>query len=215
MNDARFEEHLQDPSPGFYCFNCSDKSETADFLARVSHRVNPPAGMRARCLLKMHLAATFESMRSFYKKHDGVLMYVDSQLTIWSGGKFHDAGIAFFPVREWRRQTKRMRELLSWSGWGEESLSDWMRHGIVFGEIPHSSNYLVMQTVGADAGKVFYSEHEEHETDVLAISFDELLGKIIESPAEFLDRIGDFARYSDGKTDIQWIPKRYVADTQK
>jgi hypothetical protein len=35
---------------------------------------------------------------------------------------------------------------------------------------------------------------------------------VIKDPPGFLYQCGCFTRYSDGKTDIQWIPKEYVAD---
>ena len=38
------------------------------------------------------------------------------------------------------------------------------------------------------------------------------MDSIVANPADFLYRRGRYTRYSDGKTDIQWIPKQYVAE---
>jgi hypothetical protein len=45
----------------------------------------------------------------------------------------------------------------------------------------------------------------------IAESFEEFLDSILADPADFLNHLGCYTRYSDGKTDIQWIPKEYVA----
>ena len=50
------------------------------------------------------------------------------------------------------------------------------------------------------------------EPEPIAGSFEEFLDSIVANPADFLYRRGCYTRYSDGKTDIQWIPKQYVAE---
>src|SRR5262249_28444794 len=97
-------------------------------------------------------------------------------------------------------------------GWSEEDMPDWLRQGIAFAEIPHSANYFIIQPNGEDAGKVFYADHDDFQPAPFANSFEEFLDSIVANPADFLNRLGCYNRYSHGKTDIQWIPKEYVPD---
>ena len=97
-------------------------------------------------------------------------------------------------------------------GFEESDMPDWFHRGVVFGEIPHSANYLVLQPDGNQAGKVFYADHDDFKTEAMAPSFEDLLTMIVDDPPGFLYQCGCFTRYSDGKTTIQWIPKEYVPD---
>ena len=139
-------------------------------------------------------------------------MYEDSISSRWSGGEFQAAGIAFFPIGEWAEKSSEMRESLLGMGWSEADMTDWLLLGIAFGEIPHSGNFFVLQPTGENAGKIFYADHDAFEPEPIAGSFEEFLDSIVANPADFLYRRGCYTRYSDGKTDIQWIPKQYVAE---
>lgn len=211
MSLSDFEVHLKLPSPGFLCYSCGDRTETPGFLARVKNSVNPPADKSALSTIDELLGAAGSTVKSFYGMHDGVLMYEDSLPTRWSGGEFETAGVAFFPVREWHDKTTEMRDSLLTMGCCEDDMPDWLRHGIVFGEIPHSSNYFVFQPSGEHAGQVFYADHDDFQADSIAGSFEEFLDRILADPADFLNRLGCYTRYSDGKTEVQWIPKEFVA----
>jgi hypothetical protein len=47
----------------------------------------------------------------------------------------------------------------------------------------------------------------------LATTFREFIETICTQPVHFLnDLIDCYMRFSDGNTDEQWIPKRYIAD---
>jgi len=210
MSVADFEAHLQDSAPGFRCYRCGDRTETATFLARVRNQVSPPADTSALSIIDELLGSAGGAIKQFYAKHDGVLMYEDSLSSRWSGGAYAAAGVAFFPVREWQAKTEEMREGLSEMGWSEEHMPAWLRQGIAFGEIPHSANYFVIQAAGENAGNVFYADHDDFRPDPIAGSFEEFLDSILADPADFLLRLGCYTRYSDGKTNIQWIPKEYV-----
>jgi hypothetical protein len=212
MRLADFEAHLNHPAPAFRCYRCGDRTERPTFLARVRNQVNSPADQLALSTIDKLLGAAGATIKQFYAKCDGVLMYQDTHSTRWSGGEFEAAGVAFFPVSEWQGKSAEMREGLLTMGWSADDMPEWLRQGIAFGEIPHSANYFVMQPSGEDAGKVFYADHDAFEPDPVAGSFEEFLDSILANPADFLYRMGCFARYSDGKTAIQWIPKEYVAE---
>jgi hypothetical protein len=46
----------------------------------------------------------------------------------------------------------------------------------------------------------------------LARSFAALLDRIADDPAKFLREVGCYTRYSDGKTDTQWIPNEFITE---
>jgi hypothetical protein len=210
MSLADFEAHLNDPAPCFRCYDCGDREEKPTFLARVRHVVHPPADNEANATLDELLGPTGAPLKSFYGLHDGVLMYADSIQQHPRYGDFVAAGIEFFPSREWRDKTAEMRDFLLTTD-SSEGVPDWLRQGVVFGEIPHSANYFVIQPGGEDAGKIFYADHDDFNADPIAESFDGFLNLILADPAEFLFRFGCYTRYTDGTTDTQWIPKEYVA----
>ena len=103
-----------------------------------------------------------------------------------------------------------MRDELMEMGWEEDRMPTWLREGIAFGEIPHSANFFVVG-VGEDAGKVYYADHDDFRESPIAENLEELLDRIRSNPANFLYQCGCYTRYSDGKTDRQWIPKEYVS----
>jgi hypothetical protein len=157
------------------------------------------------------LGPAARTIKEFYANHDGVLMYEDSVSSHWSGGEFKAAGIAFFPVGDWRRKSNEMRETLLEIFNSAAATPAWLLQGIAFGEICHCANYFVIQPKGEDAGKIFYAEHDGFDTHSVAGSFGGFLDSILAGPAEFLYRYGCYTRYSDGKSNIQWIPKEHVA----
>jgi hypothetical protein len=215
MSLAEFEAHLQQENPAFRCYACRDRSMQLDLVARVNNRLGPPADKTALSAVEEFLGPKATTVKLFYAKHDGVLMYEDSRTTRWSGGESRTTGIAFFPVGQWASTSGEMRSSLVAMGWSEDEFTEWLRQGIAFCEIPQSGNYFVIQPTGQHAGKIYYADHDDFNPDPIAESFEAFLDSILADPADFLYRHGCYTRYSDGKTDIQWIPKEYVADAQK
>jgi hypothetical protein len=211
MSLADFEAHLKHPSPAFRCYAAGNRAKNASFLAAVRNEVNPPADDRALSTIEKLLGSAAATVRQFYAKHDGVLLYQDTRLARRRAGpQFYAAGVAFFSVNDWEHNSKEMRERLVAIGWSLEEMPGWLQEGIAFGEIPRSANYFVIQPSGENAGNVFYANHDAFEQDPLAGSFEEFLDSILADPANFLYRRGCYTRYSDGETDLQWIPKEYV-----
>jgi hypothetical protein len=82
---------------------------------------------------------------------------------------------------------------------------------VVFGEIPETGNYLMMPTMGSDAGKVFLFDHESCDFDEEAPDLETYL-TFITSPGEALFRkIRSHTRYSDGETATQWLVQEYAS----
>jgi hypothetical protein len=204
MSLDRFHAHLHDPAPAFRCYACGDRSEKLSLLAHVKNVVGKPGSAKAIAAVTKSCGAASPVLKRCVELHDGVLLYRD--------GKSDAAGVEFFKAAEWQSRTAEMRESMTAMGFEEDDMPDWFHRGVVFGEIPHSANYFVIQPSGDDAGQVFYCDHDDFRTEPMAESFEELLSMIVKDPPGFLYQCGCFTRYSDGKTDIQWIPKEYVAD---
>jgi hypothetical protein len=186
--------------------------ERPDFTARVANHLNPPATKESLATIDARLGAAGRPFQQLYGLHDGMVLYRDLQRrkTLYLGA-FYAAGIEFFPVAEWAARSEAMREQIDSTDWGEYALPAWLKASIAFGEIPHSANFFVVG-VSEDAGKIFYADHDDFREDPIAGDLEELLDKIRSDPADFLYQCGCYTRYSDGKTDTQWIPKEYVSD---
>ena len=204
MSLADFEIHLNHPAPAFRCYACGDASEELAFLARVKNRLNPPATDEDIAELDALLGGQFDDAREFYKRHNGLLLYEDTRSDA--------AGLELFPIGEWRYRSEGMREQFAEMGFEESDDPDGLLKGIAFGEICHSANYFTFQTTGPHSGTIFYISHDDWQNEPIAHSFSDFLALIVRDPAEFLYDAGCYTRYSDGKSDIQWIPKEYISD---
>lgn len=207
MSLKRFESHLRDPSPGFRCYAAGDRTESLAVLARVKHRVGRPATSKALADIDNWLGNAATGLQRFYELHDGLLLYRDTRSDA--------AGIDFFKSAELDSRTEEMRESMQAMGFEQADMPSWFEQGLVFGEIPRSANYFVIQSTGDEAGQIFYADHDAYDPAPLAASFDEFLRLIVDDPAGFLNERGCYTRYSDGKTDKQWIPKEYLPDCRK
>ena len=89
-------------------------------------------------------------------------------------------------------------------------MPEWFSSGVVVGQIPHSANYFVIGTTGEDSGKIFYMDHDDFVEEPIANDAESLIDGFLADTAQFLFDRGCYTRYSDGKTNRQWIPKHYV-----
>jgi hypothetical protein len=199
-----FDMHLRDPAPGFRCYACGDRSKKPTLLAHVKHHIGQPGSPKSIRVVTKTVGVASPVLKRFVELHDGVLLYGDK--------KSDAAGARFFKATEWQTRTQEMRESMTAMGFEADEMPDWFHKGIVFGEIPRSANYFMIQPTGDKAGQVFYCDHDDFKTEPIAASFEDLLNMIVEDPPGFLYQCGCFTRYCDGKTDIQWIPKEYVPD---
>jgi hypothetical protein len=202
----RFEAHLADPAPGFRCYACGDRIAKTTILARVNNQIGRPASKRALATVLALLGESSPVLKRFVELHDGIVLYRDT--------KSDASGVEFFKAKEWESRTAEMQESMQAMGFDESDMPDWFRVGVVFGEIPQSGNYFVIQPKGVESGQVFYADHDDFRTDAFAGSFEQFLELIVGDPPGFLYRCGCFLRCSDGKTETQWIPKEYVPDTK-
>lgn len=88
--------------------------------------------------------------------------------------------------------------------------------GIAIAEVPHSGNYFVMPVAGPAAGKIFYADHDGWYESAFANNFQKFLAHVTRKPVSLLnEEFGCYTRFSDGKTDKQWIPEEYFPDVSK
>ncbi len=204
MSLDEFEIHLRDPAPGFRCYDCRDRAKKPTFVASIEHEIGEPGSSDAIAFVSELCGSDLSALRRFVELHDGVVLYRDKNSD--------DAGIEVFPAEDWESRTLEMREGLAAMGLEPDELPDWFQSGTVFGEIPCSSNYFVIQPTGEGAGQIFYCDHDDFNAEPIADSFDSFLRMIVDDPPRFLEQCGCYARYSDGSTDIQWIPVEYLSD---
>lgn len=200
MNPQKFEEFLSQPTPGFWCVASGDSSKPG-FLATVTHEINPVPSPDELANLAGLPKQVSEQLEDFYKDKNGFTLYQDTLSEA--------AGIRVFRIDEWEEKATEMREW--YEDLSEEEDPDSIMSGLVIGEVPQSGNYFVIPSHGPQIGKVFYVDHDGWYEKPFADTFAEFLLRITEEPAQLLsEELGCYTRYSDGKTDTQWIPNRYV-----
>lgn len=187
-----FLEHLIANKPTFHCFNPADNSEEIGFSITVENYMNDGATKDDIVLLRSLLKEDYEEIETFYKIHNGIRLYCQNG----------SPAVELFSIEDWEEKTADAR---SWfEGYDEDDLFDFQKYGIAIGEVSDSANYFIFYK-----GKVYYSEHDGG-SDEIGDSFTEFVDRFTENPAEVLREFGSDSRFSDGKTKIQWIPKKYT-----
>ena len=162
----------------------------------ISHALEASAAPgeleRLRRILGPHATDVIE----LYSCHDGLELYVQGS----------ESGLMFHSASQWELATSTFKEEIEEWGRSEGDVFEFERRGVVFGEPVASGNWLLLYR-----GAVYYSNHDGAEDTPLAPTFSAFLDRIVEEPAKLLHDLGCYARYSDGTTDIQWIPERYVS----
>ena len=87
---------------------------------------------------------------------------------------------------------------------------------VAIAAVPFSGNYFVMPVEAPAAGKIFYANHDGWYESAFANDFQKFLVHVTRKPVNLLNEdVGCYTRYSDGKTDEQWIPEEYFPDVSK
>ena len=207
MSHPALEQLTQAPAPGFRCCAAGDKSGNS-FVASIRHIVNQPASSASITEIRNTLGSHADPVAAFYEHHDGCVLYRDT--------KSDAAGIEVFPVEQWADATDDMRDWLDHLADEPESDPDHILTGIAIATVPHSGNYFVMPVEGPSAGKIFYADHDGWYESAFADDFAGFLARVTRDPVKLLaEDVGCYTRYSDGKTDAQWIPEEYFADVSK
>ena len=209
----RFEKHLSDPAPGFWCYDAGDRRQRASYLARLENRPGRPATEKELTRAARKLGESADDILEFYRRHNGLHLYhfIDAN-TNGPPPRFRilAPAITFFPIAKWAAQTRTLTE-----AWQKMGLADFVESGyldgVAFGEICLSGNYFVYSTSEMPRGKILYADHDEPGREPMADGFCQFLDLICHNPVQFLNAAGCYARYDDG-TGVQRIPAKYVAD---
>jgi|SRR5579859_3088622 len=196
MSVDLFLRHLSNPHPRFEC-EPAGSSQDIRIEVEISHRLRAPASGSAITELRRAISGTNPEAEALYRVHDGMDLYIQGSTV----------GLALYPVSTWGAATNRFRKDIAASDRPTHELYDFEREGIVIGEPPHSGNVLILCE-----GRVHYSDHDGGDDTPLAETFGAFLQRIAADPPQLLLDLGCYARYSDGKSDTQWIPVRYLQD---
>ena len=187
--------HLSQKSPFFLCYKSSDKKENLDLKVPVTHSLNSPANEKAIKTLVKFIPNNNDQLLKFYSTLNGAKLYCQNG----------QPKIELFPIEKWFDENKDWQN--QYEDMSSEELYDFQKHGIAIGEISQLGNYFIFYE-----GKIYYADHDGFDEIILGNSFYEFLENIILDPAKFMHDRGCHSRYEDGKTNSQWIPKKYQAD---
>lgn len=207
MTPQALEAFTKSPAPGFRCYAAGDKSG-ARFLASVRHILNPPASSDSIAQIRQLLGIYAGPVADFYQHHDGFVLYRDT--------KSDAAGIELLSVERWEEATDDMRDWFGHLADEPENDPDHIVTGIAIATVPHSGNHFVVPIEGQSAGKIFYADHDGWYESAFADDFGSFLARMTREPVKLLaEDVGCYTRYSDGKTDSQWIPEEFFSDISK
>jgi hypothetical protein len=192
---ARFLAHLSEVEGRFECAPAGNAKMNKREI-RVRHEIGAAATASHLEQLRKLLGEHAAEVEALYSKHDGLELYGQS-----GGGE-----LIFFPINQWEKATRGFRRELQESGRDADGAYEFELNGVVFGEPASSGNYLMLYQ-----GAVYYADHDGGDDTPLAPCFEALLDRIVEDPAKFLNDLGCHARYSDGSSDTQWVPERYIS----
>jgi len=170
-------------------------------VAKICHDLNEPASSHDLGLLRSLLGPHARVFEEVYAAHDGFVLYQDLLSEA--------AGVEALPIAEWDQAGHDLREWLA--DLAAENDPDHIRTGVAFATAPQSGNYFVVPVEGPSAGEIFYVNHDGWYEGPFADDYAEFIARVTTDPAHLLStELGCYARYSDGKTAIQWIPLSYM-----
>ncbi|WP_126147232.1 SMI1/KNR4 family protein [Synechococcus elongatus] len=201
---------IERPNPRFRCQGVGgSQGDQSEFIARVSNFLHsPPSQAERERLTGGDLADLLpKDFLEFYSRFNGVTLYQD---LILNAHGFAATGIYIAPIAEWENLREELQLWLDFIDDEDDDL-DWLESAIAFAEVPNSGNYFLLALRGDKRGKVVYFSHDGFEFEEYADGLTEFLVKVTSNPAKVLYELGCYTRYTDGKTDIQWIPEAYAA----
>jgi hypothetical protein len=193
---TNFLDHLNELNPRFIC-DSGDK-ESSDTVFEVSHHLGEESSEEDLETFATKLSGDSNEIISFYSMHNGAELYCQNDFP----------SIEFYRISDMDERNEEWREWFDMYDEDEleEEMYEFQRNGYAFGEIGYSGNYFVWHK-----GKVYYSDHDGGDDTPVADSFEGFLEAKRQQPAQFLYNMGCYTRFSDGKTDIQWIPREYIS----
>ena len=184
------ERHLALRNPRFLCRGACDTGR--ELVVPVTHEVGRPAGDAGLRKLRELAGPAHDLLAEIYRGCDGLRLHTH-------GG---NAGLRVFPIEHLQHENAEWREWLS--GLAEEELYPFQLGGFAFATIEGSGNYFV-----AHDGRVYYSDHDGGDDDCWG-DLDAFVARVVSDPVRFLSEAGGYTRYSDGRSNEQFIPYSFV-----
>jgi hypothetical protein len=139
-------------------------------------------------------------LREFFQTFGSVTLYADDE----SG----DAAYHVAPPSHWRELDECFRPWLDGveDDEGEEFLPSWINTCLVVGEIPRSGNYLLIPTLGDEAGTVYEFDHDGCEFSQLGANLPDFVTRSLDLDSSQLTKIASHMCFvADDPMDQWWI----------
>jgi hypothetical protein len=129
-----------------------------------------------------------------------------AELTLYLDGESGDAAYFIANPAQWSELDNDFRPWLEGVEEDEECdyLPSWIGSCIAVGEIPRSGNYLLVPTIGPDAGKVFEFEHDGFEFIELARNLPDFVAGTLDLDTARLTAIASRLRFVTRDVNRQW-----------
>lgn len=185
------QDHLALDNPRFHC---RDTSGEHSLVVSLTSAVGAPASAQQLGALRRLAGSEYGFLEPLYRRFNGV----------WLHGHGDTWGLVVAPIAELRKLAAACREAFYV---GDADLYPFQREGVPFATIFESGNYFICHH-----GKVYYSDHDGGDDSVWGASLEAFFARALADPPKFLLDVGCYTRYSDGKSERQFIPERFVHD---
>lgn len=139
-----------------------------------------------------------EGLRDFYDTFAELTLYLDERTG--------EAAFLIASPSEWPQLDDYFRPWLD--GIDEDEAADflpgWVKSCLVVGEVPRSGNYLLVPTVGADAGVVFEFDHDGLEFIRLGDNLPDFVARTLDLDTQRLTGIASHIRFIEPSDSRQW-----------
>ncbi len=184
---------LEHRNPRFLCISLSDGSTLREMPLHHEVGGEPPGA-------GVEILEADDPLRLMLEQVSSLRLYCDN---------LSDAS-AFYIAHpdEWE---ELRTEFEAWSFGREHALPEWVSDAIVFAEVPNSGVYYLYST-GNDKGCIFEYSGDGDELIKVSGSLDEFLTYICTPCDDLIADIQTYTRFSDGSSDTQWLPQKYLHD---
>lgn len=206
MKNSKLSELLNRKNQRFICSPAGGETEEHKlFTAHIVHEVTPPLTEVQLKQLEEHIGY-HNQLFELFKKYGSVRLYCD---TLSDESAYYLA-----TPNEW---TGLYDDFHMWveslkDDERKELLPKWLDSALVIGEAPSSGNFYLLPLKGNEKGKIFEFDHDGFEFVEVGKDLFSFIDKICTVTDDLINNILSHTRYSDGKTKIQWLVKKYEFD---
>lgn len=185
---------LKHKNPRFLCLSLSDRNSWKQLA--LHHEVGDSVP-DSEALISL---AKVDPLRIFLEQVSSLRLYCDNL----------SEASAFYIARPGEWEDLRS-ELDEWLVVSEVTPPAWVSDAVVFAEIPNSSVYYLYLTTHENGFVYEYSGDGDEFTKV-ADCFEAFLDYISTPNSQLMETIQCYTRFSDGESEIQWLPQKYLHD---